>query len=161
MECTQEMPFWLDVIVKLTPAFVSLVVGIFGTYIAFNQYRTNRDTLRLDLFEKRIEAYEKLQEYFNYLLQNGHFEEKAIPILAVARYKSLFLFGDEITEYIDEVCAKAIEMRRLYLKLYGSNPLPVGEDRDRVCEEESALFKWNLDKQKDSPKKYSKYLKFK
>jgi hypothetical protein len=160
MECTQEMPFWLDVIVKLTPAFVSLVVGSFGTYIAFNQYRTNRDKLRLDLFEKRIEAYEKLQEYFNYLLRDGRVEDKAIPILAEARYKSLFLFGNEITEYIDEVWAKASEMRRLDLKLYGSNPLPVGEDRDRVCEEESDLLQWNLDQQKDSPKKYFKYLKF-
>lgn len=118
MECTQEMPFWLDFIVKLTPAFVSLVVGSFGTYIAFNQYRTNRDKLRLDLFEKRIEAYENLQEYFNYLLRDGCVEDKAISILVEARYKSLFLFGNEITEYIDEVWAKASEMRHLDLKLY-------------------------------------------
>jgi hypothetical protein len=160
MECTQEMSFWLDVIVKLTPASVSMVVGGFGTYIAFNQYRTNRDKLRLDLFEKRLEAYEKLQEYFNDVLRNGCVEDKAIPILAEARYKSLFLFGNEITEYIDEVCAKMSEMRRLQLKLDGSNSLPVGEDRSRVCEEQYYILLWHLNQQKDSSKKYYKYLKF-
>jgi len=160
VECTQEMPFWLDIIVKLAPAFVALVVGSLGTYIGFNQYRTNRDKLRLDLFEKRLEAYEKLQEYFNCLLRDARVGDKAIPILAEARYKSLFLFGNEITEHINEVWDKAIEMRRLDLKLYGPKALPVGEERNQVCDRESELLQWNLEQQKDSPKRYAKYLKF-
>ena len=160
MGCTQEIAFWLDIVVKLAPAFVALVVGSFGAYIGFNQYRTNRDKLRLDLFEKRLEAYEKLQEYFNYLLRDVHVDNKAISILAEARYKSLFLFGNEITEHINDVWEQAIKMRRLNLKLYGSGGLPVGEERDMVSDEESNLLQWNLDQQNDSPKRYAKYLKF-
>lgn len=154
------MPLFLDVMVKLAPAFVALVVGSFGAYIGFNQYRTNRDKLRLDLFEKRLEAYEKLQEYFNCLLRDARVDDKTIPILAEARYKSLFLFGSEITGHINEVWDKAIEMRLLDLKLYGSKALPVGEERNRVCDKESELLQWNFDQQKDSPKRYAKYLKF-
>ncbi|MDX2231978.1 MAG: hypothetical protein NW220_20250 [Leptolyngbyaceae cyanobacterium bins.349] len=160
MDCTQEMVLWLDIIAKLAPAVVALVVGIFGTYIGFNQYRTNRDKLRLDLFDKRLEAYEKLQEYFNCLLRDAQVDNKAISILAEVRYKSLFLFGDEITEHINEVWDKAIEMRRLNLNLYGSGGLPVGEERNIICDEESRLLQWNLNQQNDSPKRYAKYLKF-
>lgn len=154
------MEFWPDVILRLAPAFVALVVGSFGTYVAFNQYRTNRDKLRLDLFEKRLEAYEKLQEYFNYLLQDAHVDNKAISILAEARYKSLFLFGNEITEHINEVWDQAVKMRRLNLTLSGSGGLSIGEDPYIVSEEESVLLQWNLDRQNDSPKRYAKYLKF-
>jgi len=160
VECTQEMPFLLDIIVKLAPAFVALVVGSFGTYIGFNQYRTNRDKLRLDLFEKRLEAYEKLQEYFNCLRRDARVDDKAIPILAEARYKSLFLFGNEITEHINEVWDKAFEMRRIELKLHGSKALPVGEERAQVCYEKDELLQWNYAQQEDSPKRYAKYLKF-
>jgi hypothetical protein len=163
VECTQEIPFWLDIIFKLAPAFVALVVGSFGTYIAFNQYRTNRDKLRLDLFEKRLEAYEKLQEYFNCLFRDAHVDDKMISILAEARYKSLFLFGNEITEHINEVWHKAIKMRYLNVKLHGlhrSGGLPIGEERNKVCEEESSILQWNIDQQNDSLKRYAKYLKF-
>jgi hypothetical protein len=150
----------IDIIIKLSPAFVSLVVGCFGVYIAFNQYRTAKDKLRLELFEKRIDAYEKLQEYFNCILRDGRVENQAMSTLAEARYRSHFLFGNEILELINEVWNKASEMRRFHLILYKSNPLPVGEERDRICEEESNLLQWNLDKQKELPNKYSKYLKF-
>jgi hypothetical protein len=159
MECTQGMMV-LDIMAKFAPAFVAFVVGIFGTCIGFNQYRTSRDKLRLDLFEKRFEAYEKLQEYFNCLLRDAQVDKKVLSLLAEARYKSLFLFGNEITEYIDEVWDKAIEMRRLNLKLHGSQGLPVGEERNMVCDKESSLLQWNLDQQRDSPKRYVKYLKF-
>jgi hypothetical protein len=160
VECNQEIPFWLDIIVKLAPAFVAFVVGSFGTYIAFNQYRMNRDKLRLDLFEKRLEAYEKLQEYFNCLLRDGRVDDKMISILAEARYKSLFLFGNEITEHINEVWDKAIKMRYLNLKLHGSGGLPIGEERNKVCDEESSILQWNIEQQNDSPKRYARYLKF-
>ena len=158
--CTQEIACWMDMAVRLTPAFVTLAIGSIGTYIAFNQYRTNRDKLRLDLFEKRLEAYEKLQEYFNYLLRDALVDDNALSILAAARYKSRFLFGDEITDYINEIRNRAIEMRRLNLKLYRSEKLPVGKERDMVCDEESSLLQWNLDQQNSSPKRYDKYLKF-
>ena len=158
--CTQEIAFWLDTIVKLAPASVALVIGSIGTYIAFNQYRTNRDKLRLDLFEKRLEAYEKLQEYFNYLFRDVHVDNKAISILAEARYRSRFLFGDEIMEHISEVWDRAMEMRCLGLKLYGSERLPVGEERDMACDKESSLLQWNITQQSNSPERYAKYLKF-
>jgi len=56
-------PPWVDIVVKLTPAIFTLVVGSTAAYIAFLQYRVNRDKLRLDLFSKRLEAFEKLQEF--------------------------------------------------------------------------------------------------
>ena len=160
MECTQTIPYWLQVLAKLAPAIVSIVVGGFATYIGFNQHKVNLDKLRLDLFERRLEACEKLQEYFNCLLRDSHVDNKVLSILAEARYKSLFLFGDEITEHINEVFYKAIEMRRLNLKLYGVERLPVGEERNAACAEESIILQWNVDQQNNSSKRYNKYLKF-
>lgn len=150
----------LDIIVKLSPAFVTLILGSIGTYIAFSQYRTSRDKLRLDLFEKRLEAYEKLQEYFNYVARYAYVDEKAFAILREARYKSLFLFGNEITEYIDEVLDKGIGLMHLNLKIDGHDSLPVGEERTRACQEKCKLLHWNDEQQREPPKRYFKYMKF-
>jgi hypothetical protein len=92
MTYTQNIPGWLDIAIKLIPAFVTLVVGSLGVFIAFNQYRVSRDKLRLDLFDKRIAAYEKLQEYFICVLREGRVKDNALPILAEARYRTHLTF---------------------------------------------------------------------
>jgi hypothetical protein len=150
----------LDITIKLVPAFVALIVGALGVYIAYRQYKVNKDKLRLDLFEKRLEAYEKLQEYFNHFIAEGWVDNEAIRLLNLARYKSIFLFDNEVSDYIDKVQAVAIEMRKLQMKIHGSNALPDGEERNKACDRESEIFQWHLDQQKDSPKQYIKYLKF-
>lgn len=164
IECTPEIQSWIDLATKLAPAFAVLIVGLFSTYIGFNQYQTNRNKLRLDLFEKRLEAYEKLQEYFNCVCREGHVEDTMFSILAEARYKSAFLFGDEISEHIDEVWDKARRMGRLRLELYSSKHKLNEEERNeeerqKIVDEHSELFQWTLDQQKDSPKLYAKYLR--
>jgi hypothetical protein len=155
-----KIPLWLDLLVKLTPAFITLIVGVFGSYIAFNQYRTNHDKLRLDLFEKRLDAYEKLQEYFACLIREARVEDRAMAILYEARYKSLFLFGEDIIEHIDKILERAKEMREIHLKLSGQNPLPVGEERTRLAYRQRDLLEWHDKQREDSPKRYAKYLKF-
>lgn len=144
----------------MTPAFITFIVGGFGTYIAFNQYQTNKDKLRLDFFDKRLDAYEKLQEYFKYLVREAKVSEEALAILAKARYKSFFLFGNDANEHITEVWEKAREMQDISLKLFGENRLPVGEERSRLARRKNELLEWNFQQLQDSPKRYSKYLNF-
>ena len=155
-----NIPLYLDITAKLIPGFITLVLGSLGTWIAYNQYRTNRDKLRLDLFEKRLEAYEQLQRYFSCLEHDGHVGHKAILILNQARYKSLFLFGDDINKHIEEVAEKGREMLKIHQKLYGAKALPVGEYRSEICDKEAELMEWNIDRQENSYKLYAKYLKF-
>ncbi|MFN5613052.1 MAG: hypothetical protein ACK491_16810, partial [Pseudanabaena sp.] len=175
-EISQPMPLWVDIIVKLTPTIIALMVGGIGVWIsynltssistlmvggigvwiAYNQYRTAKDKLRLDLFEKRLAAYEKLQEYFMFVFQLGRVDGQAIQILGEARYKSRFLFGDDITKNIDEVWDKALTIQDLDFKLKDSLSLPIGEERKRVSEELRKALIWNDDQQKSSPERYDK-----
>jgi len=125
MKISQEILFYLDKIIQLPPASVALIVGICTICITFRQYKVNKDKLRLDLFDKRLEAYESLQEYFNHFIEKGCVDNEAMRVLNLAHYKSIFLFDNEVSEYIDKVRDVAIEMRKLHMKLHGSNALPV------------------------------------
>ena len=89
-------PLWLDIIEKLTPAVFTLFVGALACWIAYNQYQVNRDKLRLDLFDKRLAAFGKLQEFYSMVLREGCVKETMLPTLWEARSKSRFLFGPEI-----------------------------------------------------------------
>jgi hypothetical protein len=155
------MPSWVDIVVKLTPAFITLVVGLIASLVAFLQYKTNSDKLRLDLFSKRLEAFEKLQEFFTSVLREGTVKDEALLVLAEARYKSRFLFGIEIEAYFDELWKKAVDTRGLRSRLYGPGSLPVGTERNAVCDQESELLKWHLDQMKTVHERYGPYLRFK
>jgi hypothetical protein len=113
------MPLWVDIVVKLTPAFVTLVLGSLASWIAYLQYKTNRDKFHLDLFNKRLEAYEKLQEFFTSVFREGSVKGDALVLLAEARYKSRFLFGSEVEQSFDTLWKKAVHARGLYTKMYG------------------------------------------
>lgn len=155
------MPAWVDIVVKLTPAFVALVVGLFASYVAWLQYKTNRDRLRLDLFSRRLEAFQKLEEFLTSVLREGCVRDEALAILSEARYKSRFLFGTEIEAYLDELWRNAIDARTLHSRLYGPNALPVGTERTAVCEQESTLSKWFLDQMRIAHERYATYMRFK
>jgi hypothetical protein len=155
------MPPWVDIVVKLTPAFVTLVVGIVAAGIGYLQYRLGHDKLRLDLFSKRLEAYEKLQEFFLSVFRTGSVDDATLAALAEARYKSRFLFGPEVEASFDVLWKKAVAIRGLRPKLYGPGSLPVGPERSAVCEQDSELVKWMMNQMEEAPDRYSKYLRFK
>lgn len=152
---------WLDTIVQLTPVFATPVFGVIGSWIAYNQYRTNKDKLRLDLFEKRLEAYEKMQEYFRHVIREGAVPDEALALLTSARYKSLFLFDQDIVDYVNNTVEKAKEMRFIHLKIYGKKSLPIGQERNRLAHRKGELLTWHEEQIQDSPERYAKYLKFK
>lgn len=156
------MPAWVDIIIKLTPAFFTLVVGLTAGTIAYLQYKLNHDKLRLDLFSKRLEAYETLQKFYTSVLREGCVKDDALPTLAEARYKSQFIFGSEIEAHFDGLWKKAVDMHTLHSKLYKLGTLPVGPERTAVCDEEHKLLIWMMDvEMKEAPKRYTRYLQFK
>jgi hypothetical protein len=150
----------LDVISKLTAPIITLIVGSFAGYVAYLQFKINREKLRLDLFTRRLEAFEKVQEYFTLVMREGRVTDEALRLLSEARYRSRFLFGHEMEKYFDELWEKAFQMRGLYLRLYGPNSLPVGPERTSICEQESVLLKWKIAQLKSSHEKYARYMRF-
>lgn len=150
----------IDVASKLAPAFITLVVGITASYISYLHYKINKEKLRLDLFQRRLEAYEKLQQFLSMVLQKGSVANEDIPVLTEAKYKSRFIFGSEIAKYLDTIWDKAFVIRAQQRKLDGEKSLPIGDERNRVCEDNSEDLKWMADQMRISWTHYQKYLTF-
>ena len=163
MTTASNYPDWVDIAVRLTPALFTVVVGLLGAYIAHRQFKINQDKLRLDLFSKRLEAYEKLQEYFGHILREGRVTPDALKALWEARYKSRFLFGKEIEEYLDALWKHSIQMQSVYRKLYhddGRSNLPIGEERSKAADEHGNMVIKQMGEMNDASKRYESYLQF-
>jgi hypothetical protein len=159
---SNEIPAWVDIVVKLTPAVFALVVGGLGAWIAHLQYRLNKDRLRLDLMSKRQEAYESLQKHFQLVLRDGQVKPETLGALHEARVKSRFLFGADLAAKFDELWKNAATAHTLHIQMYDGQGggLPVGPERTRVAKEHTEKIQWHLEQIEVVNTLYAKYLQF-
>lgn len=92
---------WIDVIERaVTPVFTILIAG-FVAYISRLQWKTNREKLRLDLYERRFDIYMRVFEFQSALLfWGGGPEQIALqaPFLR-ALQESRFMFPEKSGAY--------------------------------------------------------------
>jgi len=122
-------------IADLVFAGIGTVVAIALAYIAFQQHRLSsqqhkleQEKFKLDMFEKRIAVYKAVQRFLSIILRDG-----AVDL------DKLFEFRrdtQDIVEYVDRVDNLALE---LWEKIASCEGLPVGEERSRLCREQTDL----------------------
>lgn len=98
MNCS--LPIWVQVASALSTPAVALIVA----WIAWRQWRTAREKLVLDLFEKRWEIFHVAEAAVGLVIRDGDARENdAIRDVAVLRSKASFLFGDEVEKYLGDL----------------------------------------------------------
>jgi hypothetical protein len=74
--------------------------------------------------------------------------------------EAVFLFPDEVQDYINELYKKSIKLEGRNKKLDGSHSLPIGEKRKKVACEEENLLSWFLKQPEFSIKLFQKTMSF-
>lgn len=124
----------------LQPA-ATLIVGGLAVLIASRQFTVNRNKLRIDLYPKRYELYEKVTRYMAQAGQTvpdrqirGAFKE------AVAQ--SRYLFDQDLHDYLHGIWVRGLAMARAHKKAGGTHPPPDGYQLsyETFIAEHKALF---------------------
>jgi hypothetical protein len=126
------VPLW----VQYAQAAALVALAIIGALIAFRQWRTAHNALRLNLFDRRFEVYVDALTFIGNVLQRGYPENEDYPILLRARDKAQFLFGPEVVECLKNVNDTAVTLRASHHKHRSA----VGEARQVAAEDNHALF---------------------
>jgi hypothetical protein len=126
-------------------------------YIAYQQYKTNRDKLRLDLYNKRYKVFDSLKTLLGHIAQQLNVKHKQVYEFKIKTKEAVFLFEEDITTYLDTISQKALDLWADHEKLKN---LPVGEERSAKVDETSELFSWLMKQSEVAVDKFNKYLKF-
>lgn len=98
MPCHPDTKQAVDCILGVLPIITSCAVA----YIAWAQYKTNKNKLRLDLYNRRFAVYDKTlayyQAYYSRDLDNEALRESATDFVRAYR-ESSFLFGRKSSVY--------------------------------------------------------------
>ncbi len=143
------------------PAWLAVVVAMLGIYIAWRQWQTAREKLKIDLFELRLPVYEQTRD----IIIRQHALGNALPPEEIFNFKinarvSRWIFDAKIADYIEnEIVVNLDKSQVLGLALQDADD---DAKREKIRGERGVLSNW-LDFQITHviDKKFGKYLKMK
>lgn len=105
---------WIDTM----SALLVPLIAIIGIYIAYQQYRINRQRLRHETYERRLAVYKAVQRYLSEILRDCKTSyDRALQFNSEAS-EATFLFDQSVQQKIDEIYLKSIDMVANYEKMY-------------------------------------------
>jgi hypothetical protein len=145
---------------KILSGFLTPLIAIIVTYIAYQQYKINKNRLRLYLFEKRFKVYDGLMIFLASVIRKADTSNEDLFKFRKHINDAFFLFDDEILSFLEEVYKKAHDLKGLQIKLRNIDT-PSDEEAKEIVEKSLKIQGW-LDKQFISSNKiFEKYLRFK
>lgn len=148
----------LDIVLRIFQGLLMPVIAGIAVYIAFQQHKTNRDKLRLDLYNKRYELFHSLMTLLARILQQGNVKDEQVTEFSRATKEAVFLFDEGLSTYLETIRKKALD---LWAAEEGMKPLPVGKERSAKVAEVRELYDWFTKQFEVAIDKFNKYLKFK
>ena len=88
---------------------ITILIGVFVAYTAYNQYRLSKEKFKLDMFDKRYGVYKNTQVFLTKILRDAKIEMEDIFEYRANTQDSVFLFKDDIPNYLQEIDKKAFE----------------------------------------------------
>ena len=97
-------------IMPVLAALLTPTIAAVAVLIAYEQFVINRRQYRLALFEKRYAIFNATAKFIAVILQEANISVRQCIQLLQDTRDSEFLFGKDVTEFIDEVYKKAVAL---------------------------------------------------
>jgi hypothetical protein len=97
-----QLPYGIQIVQALGPMVVALVVAAIAGLIAYRQWKTAHDKLRLDLFDKRFNIYRAYFRASAAALGRWPDRHDVLAQFTSLKGQSKFLFGTEAAKFIEE-----------------------------------------------------------
>nr|WP_180166513.1 hypothetical protein [Stenotrophomonas sp. SbOxS2]NYT99357.1 hypothetical protein [Stenotrophomonas sp. SbOxS2] len=144
---------WTAYVTALTVPVLALV----GATIAYRQWRTAQNKLKLDLFDKRMHVYQAVRDALGYIGSHGAIgSEQQIAYLSGIQ-AAKWLFGPEVDMYLSETLwHKIVDLELHQTMVYeGRNDHP---ERSKHVQLKAETLKWLIAQYSVLDKKCAKYM---
>ena len=150
---------WTEII-DLFSAALTPIIALIVAYIAWRQHKTDKDKLRLHLYEKRFKVYQSIMELLASISKKADVSFEEVSQFVFKTNESKFLFENEIPDYIENVRTNAIKLHYSEQKFRASTS--IDEDKKKtIAIESNDLLNWFGDQFKATNDLFMKYLSFK
>ena len=144
----------VDLSFKISIGLLTLTIAGLSLGIAYRQFKTAHDNLRLSLYERRYKVYRGLMD-----LLGSVSDASALGRFYKRTDQKRFLFKDDIVDYLREVREKVGEAQRLDLRIR-EMPHLTDDDRNALIERRVELDSWFDNQIEEAQMRFKPYLAF-
>ncbi|ELT50156.1 hypothetical protein ACI50E_00715 [Brucella sp. ZJ1_1] len=94
-----DLPYYIRIVAALGP----LLIGLYVAYVAWRQWRTARDKIILDIFDKRFAVFMDVRRLASIYLQMTEIPENEASLPNEIVAKGRFLFGEDVNIILNEI----------------------------------------------------------
>jgi hypothetical protein len=113
---------WIDVLKWLVPLATSIVtaaIAVIVAIIAYQQWRVNREKLRLDLYNRRFDIYLRCLNLHEQLIGHGSPDENLLDPFFRAFRESRFMFPDSgVQDLLGKLLIEGVRVRDLNKEMH-------------------------------------------
>ena len=120
--------------------YISIIATLVAAIVAWTGYQQHllaKEKFKLCLFEKRFAVYKGVQIFLTHISMKAKVDMDKLFEFRRDTQDAMFLFSDDIPKYLGSIDRKALDM---WSKVEEYRDLPKGQERSRLCREETHLL---------------------
>jgi hypothetical protein len=150
---------YLEQLIRIASALLTPLIAMVATYIAWHQWKTNRQKLVMDRYERRLRVYEEVQRILRITLRDFKPGIEDLLKFQTSVSEADFLFGSEIRDYIDEIYRRGLNLQRCNQEYRDfTQQAPPGYDHKKVCDEMNKESTWFTEQFGPAKEIFKRYL---
>ena len=149
----------MDQVIEVSKAFLTPLIAIVATYIAWQQWRTNQQQFLLDRYDRRLRVYEEVKKILSIIVRDTKASTDDLLRFRTSVSEADFLFGPEIPQYIDEIYKRGLSLWRWSQEYRDyTQEKPEDYDHKKVVDGMDKELSWLREQFEPAKEKFKKYL---
>ncbi|MDR4469116.1 MAG: hypothetical protein MRJ68_12615 [Nitrospira sp.] len=149
----------IEQVIEFSKGLLTPLIAIVATYVAWQQWQTNRQKLILDRYDRRLRVYEEVRKILSIILRDAKASYEDLLKFRTAVSEADFLFGQEIPEYIDEIYKRGLNLQRCCAEYRDyAQEKPEGYDHTEITAGMNSELVWLTGQFEPAKLKFKKYL---
>ena len=120
-------------------AFATPIIALIVTFIAYQQWRTAQNKLKLDLFDRRFLIYQAAHSFISLIEQHVSVTQDELYKFRADTRSAKWIMSPNIWNYFEELCNNAQNLQNIKAKLTCSSS---ASEKSAQQKEKDDLTKW-------------------
>jgi len=149
----------VEQMVNIAKALLTPIIAIIAVYIAWQQWKTNQQKLNLERYDRRLRVYEEVRKILSIIVRDAKANTDDLLKFRTSVSEADFLFGPEISEYIDEIYKHGLSLWRWNQEYRDyTQEKPENYDHKKVVDEMHKELTWLTKQFEPAKQEFKKYL---
>jgi uncharacterized ubiquitin-like protein YukD len=149
----------IEQVLRMASYVATPIVAVAATVIAWQQMKVNQRKYDADLYDRRLRVYEEVRKLLSIATREGDVSTRDVLLFRVAVSEADFLFGSDVSIYIEQLYKRAIDLGRWSDEMRTPKEArPADYDHKKVVDEKYNALRWLAAQYEPAKNLFGEYL---